>query len=103
MLTVVFSSVATERWRLSHVLPWGECVTQSQMVTFPSGDFFLFLLLFGEMFHVRLLEVAIFFVAINYYLCSIGCVVVGLLWFVWGARALRNLQEIDVSYCFIAI
>ena len=40
MLTVVFSSVATERWRLSHVLPWGECVTQSQMVTFPSGDLF---------------------------------------------------------------
>ena len=28
---------------------------------------------------------------------SIACVVVGLLWFVWGARALRNLQEIDVS------
>ena len=31
---------------------------------------------------------------------SIGCVVVGLLWFVWGARALRNLQEIDVSSIF---
>ena len=31
------------------------------------------------------------------YIFSIACVVVGLLWFVWGARALRNLQEIDVS------
>merc|ERR1719411_1397398 len=33
----------------------------------------------------------------GYFSLSIGCVVVGLLWFVWGARALRNLQEIDVK------
>jgi PAT family acetyl-CoA transporter-like MFS transporter 1 len=33
----------------------------------------------------------------GYFSLSIACVVVGLLWFVWGARALRNLQEIDVK------
>ena len=49
MLTVVFSSVATEHWRLSHVLPWGECATQSQMVTFPLGDFlFGFVVVWGD-------------------------------------------------------
>ena len=97
MLTVVFSSVATERWRLSHVLPWGECVTQSQMVTFPSGDLFsVFVVVWGDVSFITECHHFSHF-------CSIGCVVVGLLWFVWGARALRNLQEIDVSYCFIAI
>jgi len=33
----------------------------------------------------------------GYFSLSIASVVIGLLWFVWGVRAIKNLQEIDVA------